>query len=219
MHVHKVDFMETKNIQLMKTKRAGAFTLIELLVVIAIMGIIAGLLVNLAGKASNSKKKARVSTELQQLKTVIDAFQQGKGFYPPSNGNTNNVSTNQLYYELTGTIYKPNEKEYQTVNGELITVKTIQDFFNAGGLVNSGGDAKNFFTGLKSSQYGELSADPSVKILVVPVEGPNDIDVNGRKLNPWRYNSSTPTNNPGSYDLWAEILIGGKTVIIGNWKE
>jgi hypothetical protein len=43
--------------------------------------------------------------------------------------------------------------------------------------------------------------------------------VNGKKINPWRYNASTPTHNPDSYDLWAEILIAGKTNIIGNWKE
>jgi hypothetical protein len=39
-------------------------------------------------------------------------------------------------------------------------------------------------------------------------------------LNPWRYVSTNPTNNPGSFDLWAEIPVGRDRVkIIGNWKE
>lgn len=39
-------------------------------------------------------------------------------------------------------------------------------------------------------------------------------------LNPWRYVSTNPTNNPGTFDLWAEIPVGrGEKKIIGNWKE
>ena len=38
-------------------------------------------------------------------------------------------------------------------------------------------------------------------------------------LNPWRYVSTNPTNNPGRYDLWAELPTGGgkPPLIIGNW--
>ena len=38
-------------------------------------------------------------------------------------------------------------------------------------------------------------------------------------MNPWRYNSSSPTNNPGSYDLWVQLSIGGKTNLICNWSK
>lgn len=216
--------METKNIELMKTKRAGAFTLIELLVVIAIIGIIAALIANLAGKAATSRKIARVRTELVQLETAIESYKEKKGFFPPSNGNTNNVMTNQLYYELTGTIFDSVDK-YQTINGsETISTNVIDTFFGVQGFANSAtaadrSEVKNFFAASKSAQYAEVSSNPDVELLVVPVEGPNDIDVNGRKINPWRYNSSTPTHNPDSFDLWAEIIVAGRTNIIGNWKE
>ncbi len=36
-------------------------------------------------------------------------------------------------------------------------------------------------------------------------------------LNPWRYVSTNPTNNPGRFDLWAEIREGDSTNIVGNW--
>lgn len=38
-------------------------------------------------------------------------------------------------------------------------------------------------------------------------------------LNPWRYVSTNPTNNPSSFDLWAEIIVNGERRIIGNWKN
>lgn len=36
-------------------------------------------------------------------------------------------------------------------------------------------------------------------------------------LNPWRYVSTNPTNNPGRFDLWAEIRERDGTRIVGNW--
>jgi hypothetical protein len=38
-------------------------------------------------------------------------------------------------------------------------------------------------------------------------------------INPWRYNSSNPTNSPGAYDLWVDVLIAGKTNRISNWRR
>lgn len=38
-------------------------------------------------------------------------------------------------------------------------------------------------------------------------------------LNPWRYVSTNPTNNPGRFDLWAELPSAKSTdvQVIGNW--
>jgi hypothetical protein len=38
-------------------------------------------------------------------------------------------------------------------------------------------------------------------------------------MNPIRYNSSSPTNNPNSYDLWIDVVIDGKTNRISNWSK
>jgi hypothetical protein len=31
--------------------------------------------------------------------------------------------------------------------------------------------------------------------------------------------STNPTNNPGSFDLWIDVLYGGKTNRISNWSK
>lgn len=39
------------------------------------------------------------------------------------------------------------------------------------------------------------------------------------QLNPWRYVSSNPTNNPGKFDLWAEYIENNEKKIVGNWRH
>jgi hypothetical protein len=48
--------------------------------------------------------------------------------------------------------------------------------------------------------------------LIVPYKGPHG------EPNLWHYNSSRPKYNSDSYDLWADVVVGGKTITIGNWK-
>ncbi len=38
-------------------------------------------------------------------------------------------------------------------------------------------------------------------------------------VNPWRYVSTKPFQNPKSFDLWAEVVIGNQLKVIGNWKQ
>jgi prepilin-type N-terminal cleavage/methylation domain-containing protein len=52
------------------------FTLIEMLVVIAIIGILAGLLLPVLGKATGSAKKAQAKTEIQNLVSAINQYDQ-----------------------------------------------------------------------------------------------------------------------------------------------
>jgi len=35
----------------------------------------------------------------------------------------------------------------------------------------------------------------------------------------WRYNSSSPTNNPSSFDLWVDVIINGQTNRFSNWSR
>jgi prepilin-type N-terminal cleavage/methylation domain-containing protein len=221
--------MENKKINSMSGRRVSyGFTLVELLVVIAIIGILAALITNLAGGASTARKKSRVTAELAQLETAIDSYKDKKGFYPPANADTNNAVTNQLFYELSGSVYTPkgqvDKGVFQTLKGsEAIVSSMVNTYFGVAGFANSSTDkaeVKNFFPGMATSQFQEIVSTPDeVELLVVPVEGPNDITTQkGKKINTWRY-KMPGTHNPESYDLWADIVIAGKTNTIGNWKE
>ncbi len=208
--------------------------MIEVLVVIAIIGVLAALVIPLTAAVSRKRAEARVKSQLQELITAIDAYKARFGHYPPDNvvgrsatfTNVNAV-TNQLFYELTGTVVDDRTSSFRTPDHqETVTVETVRRFFNTDGFVNSGAtraDARNFLEKLRSDRYAEVSTKPDVEVLVVPIAWPmarNDHPVPSVKgLNPWRYISSSPTNNPGSYDLWAEFVEGKKIKVISNWSR
>ena len=60
-----------------------------------------------------------------------------------------------------------------------------------------------------------------VTLLVASVGGPdpNYKPLGSSDLNPWRYISSNPPNNPGSYDLWVQLSISGKKYLVCNWNN
>jgi prepilin-type N-terminal cleavage/methylation domain-containing protein len=198
-----------------------AFTLIELLVVIAIMGIVAALLVGMASFAGPKKIVSRVKAELAQLEMVIASYNSKNGFYPPNSGL--GPGTNQLYYELVGTIRttKNNEIFFETKvppkdPEDSLKEKEVLQAFGVPGFMNSPDPeaAVNFFPTMKPSLARPVTVnDVTVKLLVVPAKG-----VNGdNAVNTWNY-MAPGVHNPNSYDLWAEVIINSKTNLIGNWK-
>ena len=79
----------------------------------------------------------------------------------------------------------------------------------------------NYFSGVaKSARTGRIVTNGvTVTVFGVPVPGPIQLmTTNTSTINPWSYNSSNPTNNPGSYDLWMDIYSSGKTNRISNWS-
>ncbi len=171
--------------------RPSGFTLVELLVVISIIAILAGLIVYLLPGISEKKVRGRVKTELAMLVMVINNYKEKNGFYPPHSPDTNRPTP--LYYELTGTKPEP----------VAVNLLGIVDVVNT----------NNMAQGLKPSAYAPDPSQPLMTNLVVPYKGPNG------DYNPWRYISSNALHNPDGFDLWAEVVVGGKTVVIGNWKE
>jgi prepilin-type N-terminal cleavage/methylation domain-containing protein len=193
-----------------------AFTLIEMLVVIAIIGILAALIVGGLSRAGDRKVRSRVSTELKGLEAVIGSYHKKHGFYPPSNekpiGGVVNTGTNQLFYELTGTKYDKAADTFTDIFRDTITSAALDGLLGAKGIVNAGESEQNFLPNLKPSGYAFIpNSAPPFRVLVVPYKGP------GGDFNPWHYNSAKPVHNPDGFDLWAEVLIAGKTNIISNW--
>jgi len=226
-------------------RRCLAFTLIELLVVISIIALLASLIVGLAGYAGRNNKRARVRAELNQVITAIDAYKAHFGHYPPDNVTPSskivNPVTNQLFYELTGVLLdeRPRDPNLSTFRArdrqQGIRSATVQTFFHADGFVNAGTnpkEIKSFLPSLKASQrraISSLSPGPEIEVLAVTVDWPpNDLrfpppfnstapDI--RRVNPWRYVKTNPTNNPDGFDLWAEFVEGGKIKVICNWSK
>ena len=188
-----------------RPRRMRAFTLIELLVVIAIIGILAALTVGVLPGISQKRTRSAVLAQMTAIQTAINTYKQKQGFYPPDNTNNATISPpqavhtghNPLFHELTG----------QSV----VSAPPGLAELGVAGIVNSGVEVQNYFPGLKTSAYQPL---PSMMAtgLVVNAKGPNG------EPNFWHYNSSRPTHNADSYDLWAEVSLGGETIIIGNWK-
>lgn len=172
----------------------SGFTLIELLVVFSIIALLASLTVGLTSVASRKSKEARVRGELHRLATAIDNYKARLGHYPPDN--PGKPSTNQLFYELSGTVYDGNFGFEVYNSPQRIRTDTITAFFNALGFANSILKAHNtlettgrqavesdrnrpFGVEFKGNQYREV--DPTmvgnsvVNVLVVPVPGPDTL--------------------------------------------
>jgi len=200
--------------------RAAAFTLIELLVVISIISLLAALILWGVSLAGEKKVRSRVTAELQGLQLAIDGFHKQFGFYPASNPDVTMTDMHPLFYELTSTVRNSSGNSFTDIFGSSLASGEIKTKFGVDGFVNSRdgsstdkSQAQNFLTGLRPDAHGTNQADPKFRLLVVPYRGPRGA------FNPWHYRSIDAEHNPESYDLWAEVVISGKTNIIANWKE
>jgi prepilin-type N-terminal cleavage/methylation domain-containing protein len=208
-----------------------AFTLIELLVVIAVISIIAAMIFPVTGAVNRAKIRRRAAGELAQVQVAIVAYKAKLGHYPPDSLANGTPWINQLYYELKGTDTTNNATAFVTLDrtaqlstNAMGTIFRVTGFINSS-LLGSGDEARtpaSFIKDLRPSgfQLVGLSGGQQAELLGTTLDGPVMLQgVNGGKLNPWRYNSSNPTNSPSSYDLWVDVLIAGKTNRISNWSR
>ena len=98
-----------------RTLTPPAFTLIELLVVIAVIGVLAALIFPVVGAVKKHQYINNTQAEMEQLETAIDRYKAVYGFYPPAIRPIR--LTNQLYFELVGTVNQPNNTTYTTLDG------------------------------------------------------------------------------------------------------
>jgi prepilin-type N-terminal cleavage/methylation domain-containing protein len=76
--------MKTKLIKLRTSRKPSAFTLVELLVVIAIIGILAAMLLPVLAAVQKKAKVMKARTEIADLVTDIQAYDQAYGRFPVS---------------------------------------------------------------------------------------------------------------------------------------
>ncbi len=217
-------------VYLLPRRRSTGFTLIELLVVISVIALLAALIFPITRAVNRNKLRSKTRAELAQVETAIDSYKARLGHYPPDN--PGNPWVNQLYYELLGcrAAESPNGMSYETLdNSARIDTPGLNSLFGGrvAGIVNSirgagndeGRSAKAFLNGLKNGQYAEIGAGVRILTCSVPWRGPNEWIIGHPGVNPWRYNSSNPTNSPNSYELWIDVIIDGKTNRFSNWSK
>lgn len=197
----------------LQSRSSRAFTLIELLIVIAIIAVLAGLIFSAMPGIKAKQATSVAQSELTQITTAIEAYKARYGSYPPDSPVTV-APANPLYYELEGMVIS--DKLYKSLDGSYqISTNTVLDNLLIPGLVNASttaaatDDRPAIETFLKEVKPAQITTNHSVRVLTCSVD---DTAV-------WQYNSSNPTNNPGAYDLWVDLVISGKTNRISNWSH
>ena len=206
------------------------FTLIELLVVVSIIGLLAALTFPAVTHARIAMLRARAKSELTALETVIERYNQKLGVYPPDNAPY--WEAPPLYYELLGTT-NVNGVFHTLDDSAQLTATLMPGAFNNPALTGflncsrGGGDglvgAVRFVGELKAGQFMSVTnfnVTTPITVLGTSLDGPMVYQsATGAKLNPWRYNSSSPQHNPKSFDLWIDVAAGDKTNRICNWSD
>jgi prepilin-type N-terminal cleavage/methylation domain-containing protein len=208
-----------------------AFTLIELLVVIAVIGVLAALTFPAASAVKIAAIRHRARSEMTQIETAIERYNQKLGFYPPDN--PGNWAFPPLYYELLGTTNAGGTfhtlDDSAQLSASVLAGGTspfgsgVTGFVNCSrpGKSDEGLGATAFVNGFKANQFigiTNVASSASCFVLCSALDGP-PLPSAGGKLNPWRYNSSSPQHNPKSFDLWIDVTVGSKTNRICNWSD
>src|SRR5258705_3003066 len=152
-----------------------AFTLIELLVVIAIMSVLAALIIPITGAVTRHKLRSRTRAELRSIETAIEDYKTKRGYYPPDNPGSQ-YYLNQLYYELSGTVFSSGV--YTTLDGSGVLNPPVNPpiWYGQGfnGIVNTtkgAGDegmaAQEYIRELKPSQVAEMNTMDNTKVKVL----------------------------------------------------
>ena|SRR5437016_2590226 len=168
-----------------------------------------------------------IRSQRQQLVGAIQAYKADLGFYPPDHVLTRNpliidAVTNQLLYELLGTVYDPTNETFSAKGFEPVSRTTAKELFNADGFKNSASsaDSVKHFLATEFVPSREVHDDPDVSVLSFS-SGWEEIggEVAGEfEFSSWRYVSAAPTNNPGRFDLWIEVKVSDKAIVVGNWR-
>jgi prepilin-type N-terminal cleavage/methylation domain-containing protein len=219
--------LSTLDVRLSTSPHKAAFTLIELLIVISIIAILAAMIIPVTGAVNRAKIRAKARTELERVATAVDLYKAKLGHYPPDNPTRPDL--NPLYFELSGTTLTQvnGQPTYVTLDGSAqVAVSALPTVFGSGvgGFVNTtrtgAGDesrsATSFLHNLRPDEAFTLTNPPPdtrAKLLIAAVPGPVNY------VSYISYVSSSPTNNPNTYDLWVDVVISGRTNRINNWSK
>src|SRR5579859_2556744 len=165
----------------------------------------------------------------EAILNALEAYKTQFGAYPPDhliNLTPPRVDplTNTLLYELAGTLYHPGGKQFQVGGLEPADESYVTNFFQCRRFRNCSENPQDLkhFLPKQAIAWRQLHDDPDVFVLGFDTSSasiPPDLfwQVDG-KISSWRYVQSSPTNNPGKFDLWIELNLDNRVITIGNWK-
>jgi hypothetical protein len=175
------------------------------------------------------KFSAGIRTQRAGLVKAIEAYKTQFGAYPPDHVLQQqplvvDPVTNSLLYELAGVIYTSTNNQFQVAGLESADANFVKQFLQCKSFKNCGeteAQVKHFLSHDELPTW-QFHDDPDVFGLGVPLDT-TEADAEAlwafyAGISPWRYVSTSPTNNPGRFDLWVEFKVAGKTTIIGNWQ-
>jgi len=170
---------------------------------------------------------SEICSQRECLTRAIDAYKQSLSFYPPDhvlqqNPLTVDPLTNQLLYELVGSVREPDGRFFEPMGYPPVSAQMLKTYFHSDHFANSVEQLEQVRHFLDSSNIIATMAihqKPDVALLAYfpSWEGIEPELMSQIELGSWRYNQSSPVHNPGKYDLWIEIRTGLTNIVIGNW--
>jgi hypothetical protein len=205
--------------------------IVLLLGVIAVLGFFAyrfaqSKLLEARVRAALPAISAEVRQQRDAIGRALEAYKTQFGTYPADHlvslqPLVVDPVTNTLFYELCGVVLNAANRRIQVAGLEPAELDYVTNFLHCPLFRNFSDrtDGVKRFLPKENTASRQFHDDPDVFALgfnitseTVPSEVIWEVD-----LSTWRYISSSPTNNPGKYDLWIELKTKDHAVTIGNW--
>lgn len=170
---------------------------------------------------------ADVRHQRSAILAALEAYKAQFGPYPPDHvvrlqPTVVDPITNTLLYELAGVLYDPTNRFFQVAGLEPAEERYVTNFFGVQRFKNCSdrSDRLKHFLSREDMTPVQLHDDPDVfalgyNILSAGIAPELIWEI---RASTWRYVSSSPTNNPGKFDLWIELKHKDWTKVVGNWK-
>jgi hypothetical protein len=172
--------------------------------------------------------QAEACKQRQVLVSAIQTYKATLGSYPPDHVVHRSPLivdpvTNQLMYELFGTLYNSTNDSFLPHQFPRIKGTVARRFFNVDTFKNSAEKpelVKQFLD--KTNVVAEFLVQGRPDVVALLGMWPNWEGMDSDLYQffdavSWRYNCSCPAHNPGSFDLWIQIKTSRTNIVIGNW--